>query len=213
MKISKTVLLFCCLIIGGMTLLNACIVARVGEPTLSPAYVEIPYTELALRELAPAILADPGISGCSLADLPAFGWKEVDSGLVDIRTPEDYAIRTESLYQEGFLGYLQDRVEYPDTYRSIPEMNYETFLATCNVFPDVDFSQYSVLGYEATGTGCTVTFEKHVYRDDQNKQILYELTVVEEGACETAVRNRNLIFVPRIPHDYSVTFSMSDRKE
>ena len=141
-----------------------------------------------------------------------FGWKEVDSGLVDIRTPEDYAIRTESLYQEGFLGYLQNRVEYPDTYRSIPEMTYEEFLTTCNVFPDVDFSQYSVLGYQATGTGCIVTFEKHVYRDDRNKQILYELTVVEEGVCETAVHNRNLILVPRIPDDYSVAFSMSDRK-
>ena len=184
----------------------------VGEPTPSPASVETPYTELVLGELAPDILADPGIPGCSLADLRPFGWKEVDSGLVDIRSPEDYVIQTESLYQEGYQDYLQTRLEYPDTYQSIPEMTYDAFLATCNVFPDVDFSRHSILGYQATGSGCTVIFEKHVYRDDQNKQIMYELAVVEEGACEKAIHNRNLILVPRIPDDYSVAFSMSDRK-
>ena len=210
MKVLKTVLL-CCLI-GGMILLGACNVTQSGEPTLTPVYEEVPYEELVLGELAPDILADPGIPGCSLVDLRPFGWKEVNSGRVDIRTPEDYAIQTESLYQEGYQDYLQTRLEYPDMYESVPEMNYEEFLATCNVFPDVDFAQYSVLGYQATGTGCAVTFEKHVYRDDQNKQILYELTVVEEGACETAVHNRNLILVPHIPHDYSVAFSMSNRK-
>lgn len=211
MRMSRIFVL--CFLISGMILLNACNVRQRGEPTPSPAHMEIPYRELVLGELAPDILAGPGIPGCRLTDLRPFGWKEVDSGLVDIRTPEDYAIRTESLYQEGFLDYLQTRVEYPDTYLSIPEMNYEEFLATCNVFPDVDFSQYSVLGYQATGTGCTVTFEKHVYRDDPSKKILYEIAVIEEGVCEMAIHKRNLILVPRIPPDYSVEFSISVQKD
>ncbi len=63
MKIPKTVVL-CCLI-GGMILLNACNVTLVGESTPSPAYMEIPYTDLVLGELAPEILADSGIPGCS----------------------------------------------------------------------------------------------------------------------------------------------------
>ncbi len=90
----KTVLL-CCLT-SVILLHNACNIARTGEPTLPPIHVEIPYEELVLRELAPDILADPEIPGCSLADLRPFGWKEVDSGLVDIRTPEDYAIQTDT---------------------------------------------------------------------------------------------------------------------
>jgi serine protease inhibitor len=63
MKMSKTVLLFCCLIIGGMTLLNACIVARVGEPTLSPEPAAVPDVrsnvsrETAL-DIAPATVDD-----------------------------------------------------------------------------------------------------------------------------------------------------------
>jgi hypothetical protein len=211
MTLLKIILLDC--LISGMILLGACNAAQAGKATLPPTYAEIPYSELVLEELGHDILASPGIPGCSLADLRPFGWKTVDSGLVDIRTPKDYAVQVESLYQEGYLDYQQTRMEYSDIYQSIPEMSYEEFLATCNVFPEVDFSQYSVLGYHATGTGCYVTFERHVYRDDQNKTILYKLTVVEEGDCEKNVNNRNLIFVPRIPSDYFVDFSKTNSKE
>lgn len=207
----KTVLLWSFL--SGMILLGGCNLRKDGEPTLPPTYVEVPYTDLVLKELSQTTLVNPGIPGCSLADLRPFGWKTVDSGFVDIRTPEEYAIQTESLYQEGYLDYLQTRAEYPERYQSIPEMSYEKFLGTCNVFPDVDFSSYSVLGYHATGTGCQVTFEKHINRDDQNKTILYKLAVVEEGECEKVTQNRNLILVPRIPSGYNVVFSKSDRKE
>lgn len=202
----------CCLL-SGIMLLDACNVRQAGEPTPPPASLEILYRDLVLKELDQTVLADPGIPGCRLADLPPFHWKEVDSGLVDIRTPEEYAIQTESLYQEGYRGYLQAREEEQDRYRSTPEMSYEEFLATCNVFPDVDFSQHSVLGYQATDSGCTVLFEKHVYRDDQDKQILYELTAVEEGACEKVIHDRNLILIPRIPPEYSVEFSVSVQKD
>ena len=103
-----------CWLIGGLILLSACNVSQVGVPAPPPTYVEVPYTDLVLEELDDAALADPGIPGCKLANLPPFHWKEVDSGLVDIRTPGAYAIQTESLYQEGYLGYQQARVEYPE---------------------------------------------------------------------------------------------------
>lgn len=208
---TKIVLL--CRFITGMILLVACNVSQSGEPTLLPTYEELPFSELVLNELDEHILADPGIPGCSLADLRPIGWKTVDSGLVDIRTPQDYANQVESLYQEGYLNYQQTRLEYPDKYHSTPEMSYEEFLITCNVFPDIDFSRHSILGFQATGTGCSVTFEKHVYRDDQNTAILYELTVIEEGVCEKDVNNRNLILVPSIPSDYIVDFSNTNPKE
>jgi hypothetical protein len=196
-----------------MILLGACNVTQSGEPNLLQTYVEIPYIELVLEELDQDILTSLGLSGCNLADLRPFGWKTVDSGLVDIRTPQDYATQVESLYQEGYLDYQQTRLEYPDRYQSTPEMSYEEFLGTCNVFPDVDFSRKSLLGFQATDTGCSVTFEKHVYRYDQNKTILYELTVIEEGVCEKDVNNRNLILVPSIPSDYIVDFSNTNPKE
>jgi hypothetical protein len=200
-------------LVGGVILLGACNLMQSGAPTRLQNYIEIPYSELVFEELDQDTVSSLGLSGCLLADLRPFGWKEVDSGLVDIRTPEEYITQVESLYQEGYLDYQQTRVEYSDKYQSIPEMSYEQFLVTCNVFPDVDFSRFSVLGYHASGTGCNVTFERHVSRDDQNKSILYELTVIEEGMCEQDFINRNLILVPRIPSDYVVDFSKTIREE
>lgn len=101
-------------LLTGLILVGACNVMQAGEPTQLPPYMEIPYVDLVLEELDPSILSDPNMLGCSLSDLPPIGWKEVDSGLVDIRTPEDYAIRTSSLYQEGYKAYLEDRMDNPD---------------------------------------------------------------------------------------------------
>lgn len=200
-------------LIFGMSLLTACNIMQGGEPTPISPYVVIPFTELELEELNQEILNDPGLPGCRLSDLPPFGWKEVDSGMVDIRTPLDYALRVGSLYQEGYRNYLENRIDFPDTYQSIPEMSYEEFLAICNVFPEVDFSQYSVLGNHGVGSGCTVTFEKAVLIDDKDKSYLYQLTIHEAGACEKTSNDRNLILVPRIPEDYKVIFSQSSQKE
>lgn len=207
---SKIVLFFC--LASGSLLFSACDVIPSGDSTPGSPYVEILYSDLVLDQLDPDILTDPGIPGCSLTDLPPFGWKEVNSGRVDIRTPEDYGIQVGSLYQEGYRNYQENRVDFPDLYQSIPDMSYEEFLETCNVFPEVDFSQHSLLGYHGSGTGCTVTFDKHVFRNDQERSILYELTVIEGGACEKISYNRNLILVPRIPPDYSVEFSAEDQE-
>jgi hypothetical protein len=202
----KNKLLFSSIV--GLTLLVACRSSQNLDQTPVTNLVEISFTELVFKDLDQELLSDPAIPGCSLADLPPFGWKEVDSGLVDIRTPDEYERRIGSLYQEGYRGYLDHRRDYPGTYQSLPEMSYEEFLATCNVFPEVDFSQYTVLGNHASGTGCTVSFEKHVFREDTEKKITYHLSVVEEGACEKVEYSRNLILVPRIPLEYQVLFNV-----
>jgi hypothetical protein len=203
MMLKKMVLYW---LISALILPSACNRMQIGKPTSHPNYLEQPYTDLIFSKVDPNIIVDPVIPGCRLADLRPFGWKEVDSGLVDIRTPQDYVIQIESLYQEGYLDYLQTREEYPDRYQSIPEMSYEEFFAICNVFPEVDFGRYAVLGAHATGTGCTVTFEKHVYRDEQSQKIIYPITVMEQGNCEMTFHDRNLILVRRIPLEYSVEF-------
>ena len=197
--------LFCCLI-SAVSLPGACNVIQPAALILHPTYVEVPLQDLVLEDRNQTAFAISEIPGCSLADLRPFGWKTVDSGFVDIRDSNDYAIQIESLYQEGYFDYLQTRAEHPDRYQSIPEMSYEEFLALCNVFPAVDFGLHSVLGAHTTGTGCTVTFEKHVYRDEQKKKILYMINVIEDGKCEMVSHNRNLILIQRITPEYNVEF-------
>jgi hypothetical protein len=192
-----------------MILLGACNLVPDGVPSLPLAYMELPFLDLVLHELDPALLTTQGKLGCSLSDLPPFRWKEVNSGMVDIRDPEAYRIQVESLYQEGFLAYEFNRSEYPDVHPSLPDMSYEEFLETCNVFPEVDFTKYTLLGYHLNGTGCTVNFEKHVYRDDREEKVIYEISVHQEGACEMAIYDRNLILIPKIPSDFRVDFAIS----
>jgi len=73
--------------------------------------------------------------------------------------------------------------------------------------PDIDFEQYSLLGRYASGGGCTIDFEKTIYQDDTNKQIIYELFVNEKGLCEMAAVSMNWILVPTIPEGYEVVFN------
>ena len=66
-----------------MILLGACNLTPAEEPTHSQTYVEMPYKELFLKELDQDILASPGMSGCSLADLRPFGPKISSDYIVD----------------------------------------------------------------------------------------------------------------------------------
>ena len=78
-----------------LLLLGACTsqtpIPSPSPPTVTPvppAYVEIGYEDLQLRELGQDLLTDPGMPGCDLQGLPAFNWKLVDAGQVAIRTQD-----------------------------------------------------------------------------------------------------------------------------
>ena len=90
----------CCCLISIFALLGACNRTQVVISEMLPTYEEEKYTDLVFDELDQEVLTDPGIPVCKLTDLSPFGWKEVDVGLVDIRTPQEYPRKTESLYQE-----------------------------------------------------------------------------------------------------------------
>jgi hypothetical protein len=197
-------------------LLSACTsltpIPSPSPPTITPVpppYVEIGYEDLQERELDQDLLTDPGIPGCDLQDLPAFNWKLVDAGQVAIRTQEEYASQVDSLYSEGYVVFQENLAAFPDTYQSIPDYGYAEFLELCNAFPEVDFSQKTILGNHASGTGCSVDFEKHVYRDKENKRVLYTVEVIEQGLCEMYGWSRNLITIDSVPSDFSVEFEVS----
>ncbi len=151
--------------------------------------------------------------GCDLQDLPAFNWKLLDAGQVVIRAQEEYASNVDSLYSEGYRMFQENLAGFPDTYQSIPDYGYDEFLEICNVFPEIDFSQETILGNHTSGTGCSVDFEKHVYRDDENKRILYTVTIKVKGSCEIFVWSRNLISIATVPPDYRVELVVSSPDE
>ena len=190
----------------GLILFAGCASQEPTQPQLPSSAIEIQVEDLQLRELGQEVLTDPGIPGCDLQDLPAFNWKLEDAGQVVIRTQEEYASNVDSLYSEGYTMFQENLEAFPDTYAAVPDYGYDEFVEMWSVFPEVDFSQKTVLGNQAAGTGCSVDFERHVYRDDENRRILYAVDVIEEGLCEMLGWNRNLITVASVPSDYSVEF-------
>ncbi len=76
------------------------------------------------------------------------------------------------------------------------------------VRPPIDFSQKTLLGKYVSAGGCKVDFKKKVYRDDENKKIIYEIDVVGEGSCEKVAYSPNLVTISKIPKDYNVKFKV-----
>lgn len=89
-------------------------------------------------------------------------------------------------------------------------LEYVSDSPTCEdfVLPSLDFSEYTLLGTHAYGVGCSITFEKHVYKDTENKIIIYSVIVVEEGNCEMIGMSMNWIAIPKVPSEYTVVFEV-----
>jgi hypothetical protein len=109
-------------------------------------------------------------------------------------TPEELIITSQEEY-EKLLEYISE-------------------ISSCQgfVLPYIDFSENTLLGKRAYGSGCSITFERHVYEDIENKKITYSVTVVEEGCCEMIQMSMNWIIIPKIPSDFIIVFEV-DRKQ
>ena len=72
--------------------------------------------------------------------------------------------------------------------------------------PEIDFSQYALLGKSVKATGCEQEFIKQVERADGTRRILYKIDIKEKGFCKLLARNNNWILIPKIPSGYELEF-------
>lgn len=115
------------------------------------------------------------------------------SGMYLHHIPEEFIINSQEEYKE-LLEYKSDSPACKDF-----------------VLPHIDFSENTLLGKYASGSGCSVKFEKHVYIDDANKKIIYSIKVIGEGDCEMMGMSMNWITIPtKIPPDYIVVFEVKN---
>ncbi len=75
--------------------------------------------------------------------------------------------------------------------------------------PNIDFNVYSVIGKTIKG-GCELKFRRELQIDHQNKQYIYTINFKDRGTCKKLVANDNLVIVPKIPNDYTVTFKVEE---
>ena len=72
-------------------------------------------------------------------------------------------------------------------------------------YRSVDFYNYSLLGFYATGQ-CEVKFIREVSINDETKTCHYSITRHQCGMCKSMRTEANLILVPKLSKDYKVEF-------
>lgn len=78
----------------------------------------------------------------------------------------------------------------------------------CNI-PDINFFNFNVLGKYIQGGGCSASFDKQVFVDDEKKIILYEITPNFEGLCKKIIQSNNWIIIPNM-HDYTIKIDVKE---
>ncbi|MBK8806709.1 MAG: hypothetical protein IPO21_08710 [Bacteroidales bacterium] len=114
-----------------------------------------------------------------------YGRVETEIGMYVIRTNEEYQ-------------------EFGDKVRA----NYDNIDCDTAKLPEIDFSKYSLISFLTGGSGCSAHFQRRVYKDTINSNIVYKIEENYEGDCEMYIENRNWAIVPAIPYDYIVEFNI-----
>jgi hypothetical protein len=76
--------------------------------------------------------------------------------------------------------------------------------------PQIDFTEYSLLGFWATGGGCDIKMIREVNIDNNAKKYEYKIKVIECGSCDMLRYDANLVLVPKLPEDYSMNFLLDN---
>jgi hypothetical protein len=66
-----------------------------------------------------------------------------------------------------------------------------------------------LLAKYTSGTGCEVKFIKTVYKNEEDKKVIYIIKIQPHGACKQKVSSMNWITIPKPPFDYQVEFQVS----
>ena len=74
-------------------------------------------------------------------------------------------------------------------------LTYHSIYGDCSYAPEIDFSQYSIIGYPTSGQ-CRTTFTRKVVKESD--KYIYYILVQSSGNCKSEAESDNLILIPKI---------------
>ncbi len=74
-------------------------------------------------------------------------------------------------------------------------------------FPNIDFSQYSLLGQYTSGK-CKITFKRQVTKDEGNQRYNFTVHIFDRGICKKQGQSMNWVLVPKLPTNWTVNFEI-----
>ncbi len=75
--------------------------------------------------------------------------------------------------------------------------------------PEIDFSKFSLLAKRTHGGGCSANYIRKIFKDTENKKMIYQISANYEGDCYMLLSSRNWAYVPKIPDNYKVEFQIN----
>lgn len=165
-------------------------------PSSTPAFTPIPTPALSLTPTSSSDLF-PSL----LPSATEIQYEDLDSSLTGCISP--WALFQPFEYREKEF-IINSHEEYQTLY------NYKDPSDPCRNYtlPEIDFSQNTLLGKYADGGGCSIDFVRKIYRDDANKEFIYSIAVVEEGACKKLRISMNWALISKISSGYTVRFEV-----
>lgn len=158
------------------------------------------YKELEFEEVDRGLTSDFTLIGdCENIDL----WVEEELREEDIaiNSLEKYEEVLHRVYEKMYERFLQSEGRYDSV-----DYTYEEFFEICNIFPEIDFSEKTLLGNHSSASGYGAYFEKSVYKDPSKKEVVYDARAIGEGVGEQHFSSMNWIIVPKINPDYNIIF-------
>lgn len=135
-----------------------------------------------------------------------------------IRTEEEYRRYTREVHVAIHELYSMDYRSRNET--RAPLFTLDEFVSICQQFPDIDFSQHSLLIRLISNAGSSsdggdacrlwhVGYTRRIYRDDVNSEVIDVLERIKPKTryiTDIGVIKFEWLLVPRIPPDYKVQF-------
>lgn len=77
--------------------------------------------------------------------------------------------------------------------------------------PEIELTEYSLLGKYTAGGGCDVNYKRKVFKDEINKRIIYEINVNYKGSCDMLITSNNWVLIPEMRENYTFEFKVRER--
>jgi hypothetical protein len=90
---------------------------------------------------------------------------------------------------------------------NIDSLYYSQFGSSCDTLADtINFSNFSIIGYFASGFGCNVNFHKEFITDYTSKKYYYTIYIEECGDCNYEEFSMNWIIVPKLDSNFTIIY-------
>ena len=144
----------------------------------------------------------------SCSKSPVCWGDDENKGIIDkYYNVHDFPMCVEAYVNENkklIIYYSADLLNITDSNcYNLPEAGYSS------TPPDIDFNEYSLLGFWATGQ-CETKFIREVLKNETDKKYTYKIKIKDCGTCKSERYDANLVLVPKIPDGFIVDFVLED---